>query len=294
MKNLSIILISSLLALSLTSCEDLFDFDNPNPDGITSGGEWGSGNAVNPNNPNEVDSQIDVEDGIRMDGDSPDQTGNTADIWGHLTSVTSTKDQAIFLPFEYKTDVRGDGIQYVFVEVVGATSHWRISYFHNNQTQGRAVIKMNLPSNIENGDFAVRYGIQDDFGNVSNFVLTTIKIIEVAQCTGDAFEGEDGLTVKSYEMGEFGSTIRVTYDTYSVPDRVDIFYDARWVGGTGSSIAYKSQPPVSECYDGVDGYVGSSGFIDIPYNPNKSRRLDVYVSGCLGGGTAWTVWVECL
>jgi len=80
---------------------------------------------------------------------------------------------------------------------------------------------------------------------------------------------------------------------FGLPDRIDVFYNNQWVGGSGSRIGIDDFPPVSICFDRTDGYVSGDGRIDFNYDPSSSRIVTVYMSGCLGSDTAWDLFVNC-
>ena len=143
------------------------------------------------------------------------------------------------------------------------------------------------------GEYRITYRMEDSNGLVSNVLSTLVKVVEVGGCQEGYFDGTSGLTVKSYDLGKVPGRVRITYDTESIPDRIDVFYGKKWVAGTGQSISYNTAPPTSDCSSPKPGYVGTSGFWDINYDPAKSRRLDIKVSGCFGNSTHWTVWIEC-
>lgn len=285
----SILLVLSLMVFS--SCDMMYHEDEvPKSDD-----EFGSGPVVNPDDGNAVDSEINI-DGRRRSGNPPN-TSNTRyppEITKYTPSITSTKDQLIFLPFEYECSPSADGPSAIYFQIEGANSYWQVEPTANSGQTGQLVLKLGLPGNISNGQFVVNYRIKDNLGAISNVVRTTVNIIDVALCDGSYFEGEDGLTVRSYDMGTSTSKVRVTYNMFNIPDRIDIYYDGKWVGGTGRPVPYGTLPPQSYCSQPQDGYVSGDSFFEFNYNANRSRRVDVYVSGCLNSSTSWNVWVECL
>ena len=256
--------------------------------------EFGNGPIVSPDDANQISDHIDL-DGIERSGNppSPSYIRYPPQITKHNPNITSSKDQLIFLPFDYQCSPHAEGPVAIYFQIDGASLYWEVQPASSSPSTGQLVLTLTLPGNIQNGTFSVNYRIKDDLGYTSNVVTTTIRVIDVAECNGDFFEGKDGLTVRSYDMGSTASSVRVTYDMFTIPDRIDIYYDGRWVGGTGRSVPYGTLPPQSDCSAPKDGYISGSGFFDIKYNPSNSRRIDVYVNGCLNSTTAWNVWVEC-
>ena len=296
----------SLLSISLclTSCQtdwydDVDEMEETANTNNGPGNEFGNGPEVDPGNPDDVSDNSSVNDGNesgrQSSGNPPPTTTNVqhpARIWEHVASVGASPDQYIFLPFEYEVSSHADRISDIFVQITGANTFWRIEKY-NTALSGQIILSVKIPSKMTSGEFRVNYRIQDDMGIVSNVLETTVRIVEVANCADLFVEGHDGLTTRSVDLGPNPGRVRITYDMYSVPDRLDVFYGGQWVGGTGPAIPFGQAPPIDVCYTGTPGYIGGSNFFDITYDPNVSRRLDLYVSGCLGGGTAWIVWVEC-
>ena len=268
--------------------------------------EFGSGPEVDTNNPNDVADNSSVSDGSdsgnEESGDPPATTTNVqhpAKIWGHQSQVEASPDQTIFLPFEFEVSSHADGITDIYVQITGANTYWRIEKY-TGASSGQVMLSVKIPSRMKTpGEFQVNYRIQDDMGIVSNVLETTVKVVKIADCSDVYFSGSAGLTVRSVDLGDQAGKVRITYDTKTEPDRVDIFYGGKWVHGTGSSIAYGQAPPKSDCDNPGNGYIGTNVnpgtaiIYDLDYDPNVSRRLDIYVSGCYGGGTFWELWVDC-
>lgn len=232
-------------------------------------------------------SQSGSAPGPSTDADAPDVNGNQ-------TSASVVSGNTLYLPFNFVTSsTSGTGYGGCYVSVDGATSYWDIpSTTFNTDLDGQIVIPVNIPDVVGNGSFCLSYCIYDNNNRVSNVLSTCVTVEPIQTCP--AYEsGSDGLTIFSVDLGEDAGTSIINYDTYSVPDRVDVFYNDSWIGGTGSALSTGQFPPVSQCYDGADGYVGASGTINVNYDPNLSRVVTIYMSGCIGSGTAWDVSVGC-
>jgi hypothetical protein len=99
----------------------------------------------------------------------------------------------------------------------------------------------------------------------------------------------------SLTFGDKVGWITIDYDTYTVPDRIDVRYNNKWVASTGSVLSGNS-PPTKLCSSVTagDGFIGAKGSFKIFYDGKVSKKLDIYVSGCLEGGTLWEFKVrEC-
>ena len=124
-------------------------------------------------------------------------------------------------------------------------------------------------------------------------ITTSITIDSAHTICPATVTGSDGLTISTFDLGPTAGTVNISYDTYTVPDRIDAYYNNLWVGGTG--VDPGTNPPPCDCNQVpiCAGYVGQQGTISFPYNPATSRKVNLYVSGCLNGGTAWTFTVNC-
>jgi len=277
--------------ISFSACDMLYS-ENDVPQ--TSDDEFGTGPAIFTSDPSGINDHTLVP-GSEFVGSPPGSSNirYPPRIFNHTPTIASTKDQLIFLPFGYECSPHAKKPEVIFFQIEGSGRYWKVQPAVGNGVQGDLHIAVVLPGNIQNGSFMVNYRIKDDLGFISNVLSTEIRIVDVAVCDGAEFTGEDGLTVRSYDMGNSATTARVTYDMVSIPDRIDIFYAGRWIAGTGSSVGYGELPPQSKCTKLGNGYVSGDGFFDISYDPKVSRRIDIYVSGCRDGGTSWSVWVEC-
>lgn len=128
-------------------------------------------------------------------------------------------------------------------------------------------------------------------GEVSQPYYIPAAVTEPLAC-GDGFvSGTEGVTNTRHQLNGVAGTVVISYDTYTVPDRIDVFVDGtKWSGGTGSSIT--PPPPTSNCASPLPGFVGAAGTINVPVTA-ANKYIDVYVSGCLGSGTAWDYSLVC-
>ncbi|MGB0165318.1 MAG: hypothetical protein ACPF8V_00555 [Luteibaculum sp.] len=259
------------------------------------GGGGGTPDVVDPSNADDLSQVVVIPGSNRVSGQPPAPSDNNPDqpiVSNSQSSASSTADNTLYLPFNFETRGTGAGYAGCYVQIDGASDYFDIPDGDGTQTDGLIVIPFPIPSNVGTGNFCVNYCIYDNAGLVSNILSTCVTIEEPVNCPASA-SGSDGLTIFTVNLGSDPGNVSVTYDTYSVEDRVDVFYDGTWIGGTGSSLSPGEFPPVSNCGDGQDGYVGESNTINFQYNGSGSGRLDVYMSGCIGGSTAWDVNVSC-
>ncbi len=98
-------------------------------------------------------------------------------------------------------------------------------------------------------------------------------------CNASAQSGHDGVTVTRHELGRSGPlSFQLTYNTYSVPDRITVFYQGQRVAGTG--------------WVGDENYVGNGqGSLGVSVPPGVDTFVDVQVEG--GNQTDWDYTVNC-
>jgi hypothetical protein len=279
-------------------CSDLYEdeYDLSIEDAIEElEAELESLDIIDPSDPDAVANVL-VIPGDEVNGTQP--TGGTAAgapvISNNSASASIVSGNTLYVPFIFETEAdAGTGYGGCYVEVDGASFYWDIPASPNTTASGSLVIPVGVPANVGNGEFCLTYSIYDNNNRISNTLTTCVTIGPALACPG-YIGGYDGLTIASYDLGETAGIVDVSYDMFSVPDRMDIFYNDQWVGGTGSNLTDNEFPPVSyPCYDGTEGYVSGYGTVQVNYNPNTSRTLTIYMSGCLGGGTAWDLSVSC-
>ncbi|MGB8190800.1 MAG: hypothetical protein WCF67_02720, partial [Chitinophagaceae bacterium] len=246
--------------------------------------------------PSELSRAFIIPGGVNKNGNAPVETTATDLIISKFQpSAELSADNYLFIPFSLSAR---ENIKGVYLQVDGADNFWEIPV-KLEQTSAH-VLNIGIPENILNGDFTLFYRLIGVAGGVGKAVpLETSIVSSIDYCangsSSGAVEGKDGITVKSYSLGEQAGWVSITYDTYSVPDRIDIRYGNEWIRSTGKLLA-GNVPPAKLCnaVTSGDGFVGTSSVFNFFYEPKKSKKLDIYVSGCLDGGTAWKFQVnEC-
>lgn len=250
---------------------------------------------VDPSNPNAIAGVL-VIGGSKNNGNPPPQSNSSTapNVFNSVNSASVVRNNTVYLPFNFETSPGAtQGYGGCYVQVLGANTYWNIPGSSNTYLDGQIILPVGIPANVLEGEFTLVYCIYDNTGQVSNILSTLVRVGEPEDCPGYAY-GNDGLTILTYNLGNSAGTVEVDWDTYSVPDRIDVFLGNQWVDGTGNALAPGEFPPMLSCGDAEpsDGYVGDYGTFSIPYTP-ASKTITIYVSGCLGGGTAWDVSVSC-
>lgn len=218
-------------------------------------------------------------------------------------SASVTNDNSLFIPFVYAIKP-SQKLKGFYLQVKGSEVYWDIPYItkparieatNENPEKNGFVLDVGIPKHILNGKFEVVYQLYDDKGNISAPVSLKGELVpSLNYCANGGstlgrVSGQDGITIRSYELGDKPGWVTIKYDTYTVKDRIDIRYAGEWVRSTGSLLAQNQAPPIGQCSNvtPAQGFVGQVGEFTFFYDPKKGKRIDVYVSGCLDGGTQW-------
>ena len=208
-----------------------------------------------------------------------------------LESASVTNDNYLFLTFIVDPSVDISG---AYIYVTGADNYWKIEL---DSISELLQVNIKIPNHIQVGDFIIEYRIFDSVGNVSLPRPCFVNIVAQKSGCYDSVSGADGVTVRSYTFDDFIGQVKVNFDTYSIPDRVDIRYGNKWIYSTSPTLPNNTLAPIiKRCSDVVpgDGFLGTSDIIYIDYDKSIGERVDVYLSGCLDSSTAWDYTISCV
>jgi len=254
---------------------------------------------IDPNTqPNELNDALTVF-GTQATGAMPDSRNPedlTIDIF--VPSAVVTSDNFLFLPFSFTST---ETIRGMYLQVSGSESYWT-AMFDNNDLDGNSLaIAIGIPDFVLTGAFDIAYKVYDDSGNISEVKSLNVTVIPAENRCGNGqgfprVNGSDGITVRTYDMGDVAGQVRVSYFMYTQKDRMDIRYNNNWIKSTSVDLLQDGQaPPFKTCElaSPNEGFVSGGGNFIIDYDPAVSRELSIYVSGCLQGGTEWYFNVNC-
>ena len=217
------------------------------------------------------------------EGAMPASTG-TLYVNSYPVAVEVSAGVLLFLP--YSTN-QNNSICKVYFQIEGAASYWEAPV-QKDSVSGQPFIAVTIPNFIKEGDWNITFSVDDCKGNISRFVSTQVVISPSVGC-GASISGSLGITVRVFDLGEKAGNVQVSYEMYSVPDRLDLRYAGKWIQSTGTLLSNNSQAPNCAL---SNGFVSGGSTFSFAYDPKKSRTLEVYVSGCYSG-TAWDVYVQC-
>ncbi len=277
MNKLKLVLFLTIITgLFFTACLKKDDYTLVLPQNIDS---------INIDNSNEVQNGLNVRNGSLISGTLPGSTSGNNSLSNSQTSISVKNGNILTIPIIYSSQTN---IKTVYIQVVGATNgYFAVTPTISTSTNGYAYISLEIPDYLSNGNFEIIYLLEYTNGTTSNKVQTNINVTNInITCENAYMSGTSGLTFTNLYLGEGAGEVKIAYDTYSVPDRIDIYQGETWLTGTGSN-PNSPIPPMCNCDSPLPGFVGENGELSFFYNPNKGSSIVVVVSGCLPKGTAW-------
>jgi hypothetical protein len=257
---------------------------------------------INPKDANALTTALIIENKQLFKGDLPPYqklpNNDSIFIGGIQNTIEVSAGGEIIIPFNYNFHA-GSGYTCTnyYIQVDGADSTIRIPQSGGFPPSGTRSQKIRIPSRISFGTFCFKFSTQwvnsDGSGYGQSPPVDICVNISAPKTCGQTITGNEGLTFTTLELGNTAGQVSINYDTYSIPDRLDIYYNKQWVAGTASDPG--PVPPQKNCSNVVpgDGFVGTASTLSFPYDPKISKNVTVVVSGCLGSSTAWRYTINC-
>lgn len=160
--------------------------------------------------------------GLNKEGSFPLSNSNTLQIVIAQQSASITNDNILFVPFVFKASNPVSGI---YMQISGADNYWNINAPPTNDDV--YVIKVGIPPRVLNGSFDLLYKLYDQSGNIGNQGKMNVSVVSAQSFCDNQnpiprVEGRDGLTVRTFNMGDKPGKVKIAYNTYTVKDRIDI------------------------------------------------------------------------
>jgi hypothetical protein len=257
---------------------------------------------INPSNANGVTTHLQIVGSTRTVGGLPPYQkpfGDSIALGGIQKSIEVTAGGEILLPVNYTVMTAGGtySVREYYIHVVGADSTIKVTNSNTNlPANGTMIHRIKVPSYFSYGQFCFNTKVTFVRSDGSIYQTPDYNVcvgITAPKTCGQTVSGSEGLTFTTLRLSDAAGTATVNYDTYTVPDRIDIYYNQTWVGGTGANPG--PIPPQKNCsyVTTGDGFLGATGKLTFSYNPNISKEVTVVVSGCLGSSTAWDYSIVC-
>lgn len=224
--------------------------------------------------------------GNNIEGDIPFSVGAGAPVVvSHPQAVEVSAGVLLFIPYQVSDTNR---VCNIYLQVAGADNYWETTLTQDPSSR-QPFFQILIPKFVRQGNFDLVFSIADCSGNVSRLYTTNTIVSPLADCN-TSISGSVGITVRAFDLGEKAGKAGFLYEMYNIPDRLDIRYNGKWVASTGN--LFDERVLIPNCGSGANGFVSGRGELVFDYDPNVSRFVEVYVSGCYSG-TAWVVEPIC-
>jgi hypothetical protein len=224
----------------------------------------------------------------------PSSSPSVAPAVNHVdTNISYSAGGQIIIPSDVNSPVTAN-IAGVYIQVKGASTYFDVPI--NAATfNGTFSIPVNLPLEVGDGDFTLILKFYDTNGNISAITEVNIHVTQPTNCNTTKVSGGQGLTSNIFQVGNNSGMITISYDTFTVKDKIDVFQNGVWLGGTGPSTVRGTLRRPLSCNAATEalGYVGQNSQFVFAYNPGAGNDIEVVVSGCENGGTAWEYTFSC-
>lgn len=248
--------------------------------------------SINPANPDSLMKVISFGSAKRETGTWPTTASTNTVVVDYDPSLTvSTGGSTTYLPIVFQGS---EAFTKVLLLIKGATTGYFVFDAANVGTSGTFFVPMTIPKSVMQGNFNIRVVLQNAKGQIvsSKTLEVPVQIKKPYECatTGASVSGSSGITQTLHALSGKAGNVSISWNTYSIPDRIDVYVDGKWKAGTGTTAA--PPPPLCPCSSPLPGFIGSSGTFSVPVEAS-SKNVEVYVSGCTGSGTAWDYTLKC-
>lgn len=220
-----------------------------------------------------------------------DNSTNTVKLEYDPSLTVSTGGSTTYLPIVFKGT---EAFTKVLLQIKGATSGYFVFDASAAGMSGTFFVPMTIPKSVMQGNFRLIVLLQNASGQIvgSKMLDVPVQIKKPYECltNGSKVSGSSGITQTMHALSGKAGNVKITWNTYSVPDRIDVYVDGQWKDGTGGTSS--PPPPLCACSAPLPGFVGSSGTFTIPVEASN-KNIEVYVSGCTGSNTAWDYSLNC-
>jgi hypothetical protein len=224
--------------------------------------------------------------GNNKDGKMPSGKGaSNSLIVSYPRAVEISAGVLLFIPYRVNNV---NNVCKIYLQVAGADNYWETK-LTLDPTSKQPYFQILIPRFIKQGRFDFVYSLEDCSGNISPSYNTRTVVSPLSDCN-TSISGSVGITVRTFDLGDKAGKAGFIYDMYTIPDRLDIRYDGKWVASTGK--IFDDKVIIPDCSGNSDGFVSGVGVLGIDYDPSKSRIVEVYISGC-NDGTKWDVTPRC-
>ncbi len=251
---------------------------------------------VSPSNPNALTSVLVIPNAVSVNSailPTPSPSTVAPVVTTIDNNISYSSGSQIVLPVTVVSPTHSN-IKGVYIQVKGSSTYFDLPI---NSASSNALISLpiNLPSVLGPGVFTLILEFYDYAGHISVIYEVTITITDPLNCGVTKVSGGQGLSSNIFTLSNTAGSVKINYDTYIVPDKIDVFQGGNWIAGTGSSTNRNTLRRPLNCGAATValGYVGKQGEFNFNYDPSLGKTIEVVVSGCENGGTAWQYTFSC-
>lgn len=248
---------------------------------------------ISPSDANALSEAIVIPNSSKIDGTIPAASGTATapTVSRSDTDIAYSSGSQIQLPIDYSGS---SNISQVIYSINGADSYFSLD-LDSAGPAGTIVLPVSIPSSVSDGEFCSTVQFVDVNGEVSTAQTICTAITQPLECNNTKISGGEGVTSAVIGMNGVTGNIKVNYQTYTVKDKIDVYQNNSWIGGTGKSTDRSTIRTALDCSVATEqeGYVGEIGEFVFEYDPNLSGDIEVVVSGCENNGTAWEFTASC-
>ena len=291
MKNFANFLTSALLILLICiSCQREIII-NLGPDDQEENEE--TEQPVNPSESEKLSEVLEFANAKVVKNGSLPQSSATADapVISHFDkSISYTAGSKVILPANVTANSPITG---VYVQVKGALHYYDVPV--TGVVNGIASLPFNLPTAIGEGTFVLILKYYDANKKISASFEITVTITKPSSCGVTKVSGGQGLTSNIFKLSSTTGKIKISYNTFVVKDKIDVFQNGVWIGGTGMQTDRAVLRKALDCSVATEnkGYVGMQSAFLFDYDSSLGTDIEVVVSGCEDGGTRWEYTFSC-
>lgn len=205
-------------------------------------------------------------------------------------SISYTAGGQVILPVTVSAN---SAIVGVYVQIKGASRYFDVPV--TGVVNGTASLPFNLSSLVGEGTFVLVLKYYDANKKISLSYEVTVTVTKPSSCGVTKVSGGQGLTSNIFKLSNTTGKIKISYNTFVVKDKIDVFQNGIWIGGTGPSTDRTTLRKALDCNVATEikGYFGKQSAFLFDYDPAGGSAIEVVVSGCEDGGTRWEYTFSC-
>ena len=147
------------------------------------------------------------------------------------TNISYSSGSNIILPATVysptQTNIKG-----AYVQVKGANSYSNV-VINANTSNGLISLPIGLPSSVGAGDLILLLNFMIIMEKSVQIQEIKVTITNADDCGKTKVSGGHGITSNLFRLSDASGKIKISYNTF-VRNKIDIFQNGVWIGGTGS------------------------------------------------------------